>query len=223
MFFSYFEEEWNNFFFLSKKKKVRYLLWIIIGLYMSVPTISLLKKTSLTNTTFLSFRYEWEGKIENDSELLLVCSNMLSFMFKAPWSGLLLYWYQYRVHIGQFSEISDMGYQIILRYPISDIVELILHWLEWSNISIPVCCSIGDFGVIFFLFIYFFNFFLVQKLQRDHHRSPLSGEYFVILLDSLTIRPWRDHGSNGNVSGTLLWLICFCHSVFLGTSSSGFI
>ncbi len=62
-----------------------------------------------------------------------------------------------------------------------------------------------------------------QKLQRDHHRSPLSGEYCVILLDSLTIRPWIDHGSNRNVSGTLLWLICSCHSVFLGTSSSSFI
>ncbi len=62
-----------------------------------------------------------------------------------------------------------------------------------------------------------------QNLQRDHHRSPLSGEYFVILLDSLTINPWRDHGSDRNTSGTLLWLIYSCHSVFLGTSSSGFI
>ncbi len=62
-----------------------------------------------------------------------------------------------------------------------------------------------------------------QKLQRDHHRSPLSGEYFVILHDSLTICPWRDHGSGQNTLGTLLWLICSCHSVFLGTSSSGFI
>ncbi len=62
-----------------------------------------------------------------------------------------------------------------------------------------------------------------QKLQRDHHRSPFSVEYFVILLDSLTICPWRDHGSDRNTAGTLLWLICSCHSVFLGISSSGFI
>ncbi len=62
-----------------------------------------------------------------------------------------------------------------------------------------------------------------QKFQRDHHRSPLSGEYFVILLDSLTIRPWRDHDSDRNASGTLLWLIGSCHSVFLGTSISCFI
>ncbi len=43
-----------------------------------------------------------------------------------------------------------------------------------------------------------------QKLQRDHHRSLLSGEYFVILLDSLTIRPWRDHSSDRNGSSMLL-------------------
>ncbi len=61
-----------------------------------------------------------------------------------------------------------------------------------------------------------------QKLLRDHHRSLLSGKYFVILLDSLTIHLWRDHGSDRNVSGTLLWLICSCHSVFLGITSSGF-
>ncbi len=62
-----------------------------------------------------------------------------------------------------------------------------------------------------------------QKLQRDHNRFPLSGEYFVILLDSLTIRPWRDQGSDRNASGTQMWLIGSCHSVFLGTSSSCFI
>ncbi len=62
-----------------------------------------------------------------------------------------------------------------------------------------------------------------QKLQRDHHKSPLSGEYFVILLDSLTIHPWSDHGSDRNASGMLLWLICSCYSVYLGTSSSGLI
>ncbi len=60
-----------------------------------------------------------------------------------------------------------------------------------------------------------------QKLHRDHHRSPPSGEYFEILLDSLTICPWRDYSNDRNASGTLLWLICSCHSVFLGTSSSG--
>ncbi len=60
-----------------------------------------------------------------------------------------------------------------------------------------------------------------QKLKRDHQSSPSSGEYFVILLDSLTIHPWRDHGSDRNTSGMLLWLICSCHFVFLGTSSSG--
>ncbi len=29
------------------------------------------------------------------------------------------------------------------RHPISDIVQRILHWLDWSNTSIPVCCSIA--------------------------------------------------------------------------------
>ncbi len=64
---------------------------------------------------------------------------------------------------------------------------------------------------------------LVVNFIIDHHRSLLSGEYFVILLDSLTIRAWRDHDSDRNTLGTLLWLICSCHSVFLDTSSSGFI
>ncbi len=30
----------------------------------------------------------------------------------------------------------------ILSYPISVIEKMILHLLEWSNTSIPVCCSI---------------------------------------------------------------------------------
>ncbi len=53
-----------------------------------------------------------------------------------------------------------------------------------------------------------------------HGSLPL-GEYFEILLDSLTIRPWRDHGSDRNASGMILWLICSCRSIFLGTSNSG--
>ncbi len=54
-----------------------------------------------------------------------------------------------------------------------------------------------------------------QKLYRDHLCSPSSGEYFIILLDLLTIRPWRDRAC--------FVLICFCHSVFLGISSPGLI
>ncbi len=43
------------------------------------------------------------------------------------------------------------------------------------------------------------------------------------MLDLLTICPWRDHGSDRNVSGTLVTDLFFCHSVLIGTSSSGFI
>ncbi len=50
---------------------------------------------------------------------------------------------KYQANVTQFWEISDIGYQIFLRYLISDIVYMILHWLEWSNTSIPICCSIG--------------------------------------------------------------------------------
>ncbi len=93
---------------------------------------------------------------------------------------------------------------------------------QWF-ISMATYWSHCDVTVMHVRFISLLSISFCQKLQRDHHRSPLSGEYFVILLDSLTIRPWRDHGSDRNASGTLLWLICSCHSVFLGTSSFGFI
>ncbi len=90
-----------------------------------------------------------------------------------------------------------------------------------------------------------------HELNRDQHSSSSSGEYFVILLDLLTVHPWRDqsvplatspkklsiwashsksiwyrlrdHGSDQIASGMLFWLICSYHSVLLGTSSSGFI
>ncbi len=48
-----------------------------------------------------------------------------------------------------------------------------------------------------------------QKLHRDQQWSPSSGEYFIILLDLLTISPWRDHGSDQNASGML------CTDLFL--------
>ncbi len=48
-------------------------------------------------------------------------------------------------------------------------------------------------------------------------------KYYQILLDLLTIRPWRDHGSDRNASGTLVTVFFVCHSVLLGTSSSVFI
>ncbi len=62
-----------------------------------------------------------------------------------------------------------------------------------------------------------------QKLHTDHQWSLFPGKYDQILFDLLTIRPWRDHGSDQNVSGTLVTDLFFCHSVFIGTSSSAFI
>ncbi len=51
-----------------------------------------------------------------------------------------------------------------------------------------------------------------QKLYRDHLCSPSLGEYFIILLDLLTIRPWRDHSSDRNAWGTLCTdlFVSFC-------------
>ncbi len=72
-----------------------------------------------------------------------------------------------------------------------------------------VCKSIPHDYVFWLCGILFQNFFCCWNITFD------------ILLDSLTIRPWRDHGSDRNGSDRLLWLICSWHSVFLGTSSSG--
>ncbi len=43
-----------------------------------------------------------------------------------------------------------------------------------------------------------------HKLHTDHQWSLFPGKYYQILLNLLTIRPWRDHGSDRNASGTLV-------------------
>ncbi len=63
-----------------------------------------------------------------------------------------------------------------------------------------------------------------QKLCTDHQWSLFPGKYYQILLDLLTIRLWRDHSSDRNVLGTLVTVYIYIFfSVFIGTSSSGFI
>ncbi len=44
--------------------------------------------------------------------------------------------------------------------------------------------------------------FVKNSTQITSDRFP--GKYYQILLDLLTIRPWRDHGSDRNTSGTLV-------------------
>ncbi len=36
------------------------------------------------------------------------------------------------------------------------------------------------------------------------YKTLFPGKYYQILLDLLTIRPWRDHGSDQNAPGTLV-------------------
>ncbi len=87
---------------------------------------------------------------------------------------------------------------------------------ERQTLSTVTTCQ-SDFLFIFFFFPTVEHQFC-QKLHTDHQRSLFSGKYYQILLDLLTIRPWRDHC----VGQACDWIF-FCHSVLLGTSSSGFI
>ncbi len=94
-------------------------------------------------------------------------------------------------------------------------------WLCWINhqsqsmTQVPVIYHLGNILIALWRNQYALEIrFTVelqfcQKLDRDHLCSPSSGEYFIILLDLLTIRPWRDHGSDWNVSGML------CTDLFL--------
>ncbi len=68
-----------------------------------------------------------------------------------------------------------------------------------SNILIAMWCNSCVHDIHFTIEHQF-----CQKLHRDHQWSPFSSEYFIILLDLLTIRPQRDHGSDWNASETLL-------------------
>ncbi len=76
-----------------------------------------------------------------------------------------------------------------------------LHRWQWF-ITVATYCSLCNITVMHLRFISSLSISFVKN-SRDHQWSLFSGEYFIILLDLLTIRHWRDHGSDRNTSGTL--------------------